>query len=261
VADYFVPGVYHIVLDTNPDVHLLEDNLSEDHILVLKPLTVHDVCSAEVVVLQEFHTVEQIAAVLLRTTFSTYPILDRTGKVLGAASRVQLAALLQKERYKESINGLFSVLSTADKSPSITLWSTSVDRAFRHFTACGLTHMMVVSESQHLLGILTRTDLARLCHDGEHGVAEVRAILERKKRAMEAGEVVASSKSLGLKERLSGSERVSGSDDSSPSESGVYSESSRSCLDRADANQDDSSSGEASSPSGTINRQHRDTIT
>jgi chloride channel 7 len=231
LADQFVPGVYHIVLDSNPEVHLLEDNLSEDHILVLKPLMVHDVCTAEVVVLQEYHTVEQIAAVLLRTSFSTYPILDSRGRVLGTTSRVRLATLLMRMRFNESNKAIFSVLEIADPSPEMTLWSTSVDRAFRHFTSSGLTSLMVVSEQHHLLGILTRTDLARLCHEGEHGVEEVRAILERKKLAVEADQIVRCSRSREFHQR---------GEQSSPTNSEVSS--------AWESEMDNSSSNEGSSP-------------
>merc|ERR1712176_1019534 len=93
VADQFCPSVYDIVLESNPDVHLLEDTLSEDHVVVLSTLTTHDVCTAEVVVLQEFETLDRIARLLLQTSFDGYPIIDRQERLLGLVSRVQLATL------------------------------------------------------------------------------------------------------------------------------------------------------------------------
>merc|ERR1712151_1158356 len=99
VADWYVPSVYHIVLEANPDVHLLEDNLSEDHWVVLGNLTIHDVCTAEVVVLQEFETIKSIANVLLTTSFAAYPIIDRNQRLLGLVGRAQLTTILETKRF------------------------------------------------------------------------------------------------------------------------------------------------------------------
>jgi len=53
IGDHFTLSVYDIVLESNPDIHLLEDDLSEDQRLIFDGITAHDACSADVVILRE----------------------------------------------------------------------------------------------------------------------------------------------------------------------------------------------------------------
>jgi len=185
VADKFNPSVYDIVLELNPDIHLLEDNMSEDHLLVLESLTAHDVCSAEVVVVREYEPLPQILSLLMRTSFAGYPVVDRSNHLTGLVTRTQLASMVERAKEESEtaagVGELIKVLPLCDTPPEITLWNTPVVRCFHHFRASGLQHLCVVSESQELLGILTRTDFSRLCHHGPESIDHVRVLLERKK--------------------------------------------------------------------------------
>merc|ERR1719230_2138420 len=82
IADRLAPGVNHVVLSLNPNVHLLEDGLSEDRLLVLEGLTAHDVCNAEVVVLHQFEDVQQISSLLAQSSFGGYPVVDGEDRLI-----------------------------------------------------------------------------------------------------------------------------------------------------------------------------------
>ncbi|CAK0831653.1 unnamed protein product, partial [Prorocentrum cordatum] len=97
VADLFGPSVYDIVLESNPEVHLLEDGLSEDHLLVLEGLTVHDVASTEVIVLRSFEPLEKVMQLLLQTSFSAYPVVDADGRLVGIVNRTKLLLLVEQK--------------------------------------------------------------------------------------------------------------------------------------------------------------------
>jgi len=188
VADRFNPSVYDVVIELNPEVQLLEDNLSEDMLIVLEGLTAHDACTAEVAVLREIETVRQVVATLMQTHYSTYPIIDTAGRLVGTVSRVQLAAVLaHQESMKAEPDDVIYVLDLSDMSPEMTLWNTPLSRSFHHFRSLGLQHLCVVGESMVLLGILTRTDFAKLCQHGHEGVEEVRRLYHRKHAAIVAG--------------------------------------------------------------------------
>jgi len=193
VADRFNPSVYDIVLELNPEIHLLEDNLSEDMYIVLEGLTAHDACTAEVAVLREIETVRQICCTLMQTQFGTYPLIDEGGRLVGTVSRMQLTMLLaqhQAAMTKGAPEELVNLQDLAEMSPEMTLWNTPLTRSFQHFRSLGLQHLCVVGESMVLLGILTRTDFARLCLHGHEGVEEVSTLVHRKHAAISAGNAV-----------------------------------------------------------------------
>lgn len=184
VGDKFTPSVYDIVLELNPDIHLLEDNMSEDHLLVLDSLTAHDVCTAEVVVVREFEPLPQILSLLMRTSFAGYPVVDRQNQLTGLVTRTQLATVVEQAKAdgdEVSSGALIRIQPLCETPPEITLWNTPVVRSFHHFRASGLQHMCVVGQSQELVGILTRTDFSRLCHHGPQGIDHVRMLMERKR--------------------------------------------------------------------------------
>mmetsp|Transcript_65824 Transcript_65824/g.122791 ORF Transcript_65824/g.122791 Transcript_65824/m.122791 type:complete len:1154 (-) Transcript_65824:161-3622(-) len=188
VADRFNPSVYDIVIELNPEVQILEDNLSEDMLIVLEGLTAHDACTAEVAVLREIETVRQVVATLMQTPYGTYPIIDTAGRLVGTVSRMQLTAILaHQEKIKGEPDDVIYLLDMADMSPEMSLWNTPLSRSFHHFRSLGLQHLCVVGESMVLLGILTRTDFARLCSHGHEGVEEVRRLYHRKHAAIVAG--------------------------------------------------------------------------
>jgi len=189
VADRFTPSVYDIVLEMNPDIHLLEDDMSDDHLLVLEHLTALDVCTADVVVVRECESLSQILGLLVRTNFAGYPVVDRQNRLTGLVTRTQLATVVEKHRHESeasaSIGGLIKILPLCQTPPEITLMDTPVTRSFHHFRASGLQHLCVVGECQELVGILTRTDFSRLCAHGPEGIHHVRMLMEWKKHDVE----------------------------------------------------------------------------
>jgi chloride channel 7 len=191
VADRFNPSVYDIVLECRPDIHLLEDDLSEDRRLILDELTAHDACSADVVVLREFEPLSHIVSLLMQTSFDGYPVVDAHNRLIGIVNRVELSAFAKKAYTSadQMSNDLVPVHSMCVTSPEVTLWSTPVTRAFHHFRAIGLKHLCVVSSCHELLGILTRTDFAHLCAHGVEGREHIHMLITRKLEAIEEGKV------------------------------------------------------------------------
>jgi chloride channel 7 len=196
VGDRFGLSVYDIVLELNPDIHLLEDGLGEDHQLVLEGLTAHDVCTAEVVVLMPTEPQVNIVRVLVGTAFGNYPIVDSKDRFLGTVSRADLIMALDVPNAPTSLRSSWGK-SAVDLVPflsagsPITTARMPAARAFEHFRNCGLQHLCIVDHDHQLAGILTRTDMARLCRHGAHGVEEVRTLIHRKHAAVCAGVVVA----------------------------------------------------------------------
>jgi len=164
VADQFNPSVYDIVLEVNPSIHLLEDNLSEDQLVMLQGLKVHDVCTAEIVVLRICETIGEIMKLLMRTTFGGFPVVDDDGVVAGIITRTQLVSILDSQKDVSEQDTYIPLLRYANTAPDITNWNTSVVNAFHHFRSSGLQHLCVVDQVHRVVGILTRTDFSRLCH-------------------------------------------------------------------------------------------------
>mmetsp|Transcript_69691 Transcript_69691/g.179664 ORF Transcript_69691/g.179664 Transcript_69691/m.179664 type:complete len:1020 (+) Transcript_69691:88-3147(+) len=191
VADQFGPSVYDIVLDVNPDIHLLEDHLSEDHLLVLNGLKVHDVCTSEIVVLRGRESISEIMKLLEWTTYGGFPIVDDDGMIDGLITRTQLVQILDSQKEAVGLDQMISLLKYANTAPDITVWSTPVVNAFHHFRSCGLQHLCVVDQLHRVVGILTRTDFAMLCRHCAGGPEEVRALIQKGKKSQGGGKAAA----------------------------------------------------------------------
>eukprot|EP00931_Biecheleriopsis_adriatica_P111932 TRINITY_DN8640_c0_g1_i1.p1 TRINITY_DN8640_c0_g1~~TRINITY_DN8640_c0_g1_i1.p1 ORF type:complete len:1171 (+),score=203.53 TRINITY_DN8640_c0_g1_i1:67-3579(+) len=188
IADRFGPSVYDLVLELNPEVHVLEDDLSEDHLLVLQSLTVHDVCTPDVIVLREYEPIQQIVTLLMQTSFSGYPVVADDDRLVGLVLRSSLVLLLEYRSVDST--ELVDVLELAEDFPEIVSWSNPVARCFYHFRSSGLQHMCVVDSTGLLLGILTRTDFAKLCKGGAEGVEAVKHFITEKAMAVSNGQAV-----------------------------------------------------------------------
>lgn len=186
VADYFVDGVNHQVLHLNSSVHMLADALSEDHLLVLEGLTVHDACVSEVVVLREREPVGQIMSLLMSSIFQSYPVVDAGDRLVTIASRIQLVNALAA--YDPHQGNLIDVRQLASETtPDIVTWNTPVAKAYQHFRASGLQNLCITDEGNKLLGILTRTDFARFCGTRKEGVDTIKAIINNRDARAAAG--------------------------------------------------------------------------
>lgn len=192
-ADRFGPSVYDLVLEANPDVHLLEDSLNEDHMVVLEQLSVHDCCTAEVVVVRPFESPVEIIRLLKQNTFAGFPVVDHEGRLVGLVTRIRLIAVLSTRAAEPGAlsKAKLPIMRLTEAMPEVTNWQTPVVRAFQHFRSAGLQHLCVIDGSHMLVGILTRTDMAKLCTGGHHGIEQVRAIINKKKAAAACGMMVA----------------------------------------------------------------------
>jgi len=80
-------------------------------------------------------------------------------------------------------NSTINLLPYADQTPEVKHWNTPLERTFRHFAAAGLRHLCLVDEMHRLVGILTRSDLAPLCHPRTRE-SSARFLLMRKQAAL-----------------------------------------------------------------------------
>merc|ERR1712216_240471 len=158
-------GVNHQVLHANSAVQLLEDSFGEDHLLV--------------VVGHTHESVGQIMSLLMQSNHEGFPVVDERNHLISLVSRVQLATALATAN-EPTPSTLINVAQLANTAPDITTWDMPLARAFHHFRSSGLKHLCVVDEHHELLGILTRTDFAKLCCPGNEGVEEIKSLITRK---------------------------------------------------------------------------------
>eukprot|EP00747_Dinoflagellata_sp_TGD_P108019 gnl/TRDRNA2_/TRDRNA2_170294_c2_seq6.p1 gnl/TRDRNA2_/TRDRNA2_170294_c2~~gnl/TRDRNA2_/TRDRNA2_170294_c2_seq6.p1 ORF type:complete len:526 (+),score=79.43 gnl/TRDRNA2_/TRDRNA2_170294_c2_seq6:117-1694(+) len=191
VADRLSFGINHVMIEQNKRLNMLEDELTEDRTMVLDRLNVHDVCTAEVVVLREREKTEHIVGLMMQSAFAGYPIVTGSNRLVGLVTRPVLThALAQKlkdENGMDMSNEYINVRSLSDAPPEVTYWNRSVAHCYRHFKAAGLQHLCIINERNELLGILTRTDFAHLCHPGQEGVDYIKSVIARRHAAIAAG--------------------------------------------------------------------------
>lgn len=187
VADWFGPGVVDVVLELNPEIHVLEDHLTEDRHIALESLTAHDACTSDVVVLRKHESAKKIISMLMQTSFSAYPVVMNDDRLVGLVLRSRIILMLSERAPEASEDEIISVLELAEAFPECAHWSTPVPSVFHRFRCSGLQHLLVIDEFHKLLGIMTRTDFAKLCRHGHEGVEEVKRLIHRKEAAVDAG--------------------------------------------------------------------------
>merc|ERR1740121_3154 len=104
IADIWGPSVYDIALESNPNIHMLEDSIHEDQMLVLKNVVVHDICTPHVCVMRAFEQPERIISVLKKTTYAGFPIVDEQQRMVGFVTRARLVAVLSKRADHEALS-------------------------------------------------------------------------------------------------------------------------------------------------------------
>mmetsp|Transcript_93683 Transcript_93683/g.269798 ORF Transcript_93683/g.269798 Transcript_93683/m.269798 type:complete len:960 (-) Transcript_93683:73-2952(-) len=195
LADALKPeSVYDLCVSHHPlgRITLLQAELDEEDLPTLRLLTAHDACSVEVQTLKCEETPQHVMATLMQTRFSGFPLVASTGsnEVVGLVTRERLLQALKEHQAGGGPGGdargqPINLLSYADQTPEVKHWNTPLVRTFRHFSSAGLRHLCLVDEAHRLVGILTRSDLAPLCHPRSRNGA-VSAILRRKHAALRA---------------------------------------------------------------------------
>eukprot|EP00927_Polykrikos_kofoidii_P004687 TRINITY_DN11858_c0_g2_i1.p1 TRINITY_DN11858_c0_g2~~TRINITY_DN11858_c0_g2_i1.p1 ORF type:complete len:763 (-),score=91.26 TRINITY_DN11858_c0_g2_i1:9-2297(-) len=150
-------------------------------------LTIHDVCTAEVHVVQASERLSRILKLLVETHFKAYPLVaGREARVVGLVRRSSLVSSVSDHRNTPltmQANIVIDLMKHADIAPDVKHWRTPLPRACAHFQAMNLQQLCLVDESHCLLGIVTRSDLTRL------GRAEgCRLMLEALQRRAKASE-------------------------------------------------------------------------
>eukprot|EP01128_Nolandella_sp_AFSM9_P007507 TRINITY_DN4131_c0_g1_i1.p1 TRINITY_DN4131_c0_g1~~TRINITY_DN4131_c0_g1_i1.p1 ORF type:complete len:888 (+),score=102.47 TRINITY_DN4131_c0_g1_i1:24-2666(+) len=189
-GDWFNHGIYDIHIEL-AHVPVLE---WEGPVLMRK-FTAEDVMARPVVCFDKVEKVDNIFTVLQATTHNGFPIVDSAGTLIGLILRSQLISILKNKPFQQSTQkrkrfyGLMKLgdfytdyptyppledveltaserASFVDLSPFIhnspyTLYHKAVlTRAFIMFRTLGLRHLVVVNHQNHVLGMITRQDLA-----------------------------------------------------------------------------------------------------
>jgi len=184
-------------------ISLLRGGFDEGDVPLLRLLTAHDACSVEVQALKCEETPSHIMAIIVQTRFSGFPLISSGGggEVVGLIRRERLLEALKDYERRQSgascdkaiqivttappppRTSSINLLPYADQTPEVKHWNTPLERAFRHFAAAGLRHLCLVDEMHRLVGILTRSDLAPLCHPRTRE-SSARCLLARKQAAL-----------------------------------------------------------------------------
>lgn len=210
-GDFFNEGIYDIHIQLAGVPLLPWEPPALTHNIYASEVMAHPVQTLRCV-----ERVGHLVQLLRDTTYSGFPVIDGPlqsdgttghGRIRGLILRSQLIVLLQHRLFDEKADewppittNLFRneypryptidqvYISEVEKSYSIDLrpfmnaspytllHSTSLPRLFRLFRALGLRHMPVVNDTNEVIGMITRKDLARYRvwhHKGRMGLEEL----------------------------------------------------------------------------------------
>jgi chloride channel 7 len=192
-GDLFNHGMYEITINLRkiPFLHY-------EPPFYLRKLTAQHIMRASNVV--SFHCIERVGTIyrtLRSTTHNGFPIVDADGTFMGLILRSQLIVLLKKKAFSksaESIKNFYQLLTLDDfqleypryppidtvsltaeeemlyidlapymnRTPFIVRDNSSLSRVYTLFRTMGLRHLVVVNQSNSVVGIITRKDLVSL---------------------------------------------------------------------------------------------------
>eukprot|EP00930_Biecheleria_cincta_P098190 TRINITY_DN89872_c0_g1_i1.p1 TRINITY_DN89872_c0_g1~~TRINITY_DN89872_c0_g1_i1.p1 ORF type:complete len:1172 (-),score=171.86 TRINITY_DN89872_c0_g1_i1:215-3379(-) len=163
VADCIVPSVFDIAVLLNKQIRMIDSEWPGGG-----SIQAGDICCREVVVLHGIETFSTVMRVLSETPFQNFPVVEGIrAHVIGMISRPKLLHAVKVLR-QETLSGtdytseVMDLMAYADVSPEVKHFKTPISRVMRHFGAMGLQILCVVDNQRGLLGVVTRTDVARL---------------------------------------------------------------------------------------------------
>merc|ERR1719272_2436814 len=158
VADNFIPSVYDVTMGLKAQYQMLDGEYKAG-----EDLTVHDICSRSVVVLHCQVPLGTITTMLSETAYHAFPLVEGSrSNVVGMIFRSKLVYLAEQHK-DDAQSTIVELTKLADLAPDTKHWQTPASRAFRDFVSMGLQQLCIVDSSHALCGIVTRTDLCRLC--------------------------------------------------------------------------------------------------
>merc|ERR1740138_1512569 len=86
-----------IMLEITNSMRMLEDDLTEDRVMVLENLAVHDACTSEVVALRIREKTEHIVSLLMQSSFAGYPVVDSADRLVAFVTRSRLVDALTRK--------------------------------------------------------------------------------------------------------------------------------------------------------------------
>lgn len=163
IADCIVPSIFDIAILLNKQIRMVDSEWPEGG-----GIHAGDICCREVVVLHGAEKLGTVMKVLKETPFQNFPVVEGIrAHVIGMVSRPKLlhaVKILREETSSGSdiTSETIDLIAYADLSPEVKHFKTPISRVMRHFGAMGLQILCVVDNQRGLLGVVTRTDVARL---------------------------------------------------------------------------------------------------
>eukprot|EP00929_Paragymnodinium_shiwhaense_P090596 TRINITY_DN5077_c0_g1_i2.p1 TRINITY_DN5077_c0_g1~~TRINITY_DN5077_c0_g1_i2.p1 ORF type:complete len:1125 (+),score=159.56 TRINITY_DN5077_c0_g1_i2:74-3448(+) len=181
LADALTDSVFEIgfvLKSCDPDI--VQGDLNEEDVQELGQLSVLHACgSSDLPSLRCLEAVSNIAATLMHNPSDVFALVSVTGSRLAGLITRQTIMTVLRDCDTSDGGAMVNLLMHADQTPDVKHWRTPLARAYQHFVACNLHYLCVVDEMHRPLGVLTRSDFARLSHHRTRDRA-VNSLLARK---------------------------------------------------------------------------------
>eukprot|EP00929_Paragymnodinium_shiwhaense_P080120 TRINITY_DN41763_c0_g1_i1.p1 TRINITY_DN41763_c0_g1~~TRINITY_DN41763_c0_g1_i1.p1 ORF type:complete len:1140 (+),score=147.87 TRINITY_DN41763_c0_g1_i1:101-3520(+) len=169
VAEWLVPeGLLESPSELNVRAKLVE---SDWDVPGSAALSIYDACLTKADAIHALHSFDRLAMVVKlvdQTPYAAFPVVDdKEPCVVGVVERQRLEALIATHKTSPLVvqaTVILNILGPRDKAPDVMHWRTPLSKAFAHFRAAGLRRVCLVDDRHRLMGMVTRSDLARLRH-------------------------------------------------------------------------------------------------
>lgn len=123
---------------------------------------VKDVMTSPVVSLFESDSLDAVSSIINKFPFESFPIVTARGELVGVASRSEIEKKLKQAQNLQSCN-LDKTVAIEFGRDNLTIVSVSPESLLEHsymlFLSLGLAILVVTDTSNHVQGVLTRTNL------------------------------------------------------------------------------------------------------
>eukprot|EP00927_Polykrikos_kofoidii_P067952 TRINITY_DN6337_c0_g1_i5.p1 TRINITY_DN6337_c0_g1~~TRINITY_DN6337_c0_g1_i5.p1 ORF type:complete len:1343 (+),score=253.24 TRINITY_DN6337_c0_g1_i5:425-4030(+) len=157
IADRFDKSAFDVAIALNQQIRFLDpDEWRWDG----EDIIAFDICTRDVTTFRGVEPRSRILEVLDTTAYKMFPIIEG-GKlrIVGVIERSKLLKAVSQESEREMVN----LMVHADLSPEVKDWQTPVTRVLTHFRLMGLQYLCIIDTKHHLIGMVTRTDLSKVC--------------------------------------------------------------------------------------------------
>eukprot|EP00927_Polykrikos_kofoidii_P067950 TRINITY_DN6337_c0_g1_i2.p1 TRINITY_DN6337_c0_g1~~TRINITY_DN6337_c0_g1_i2.p1 ORF type:complete len:1358 (+),score=258.29 TRINITY_DN6337_c0_g1_i2:425-4075(+) len=157
IADRFDKSAFDVAIALNQQIRFLDpDEWRWDG----EDIIAFDICTRDVTTFRGVEPRSRILEVLDTTAYKMFPIIE--GGKLRIVGVIERSKLL-KAAGQESESEMVDLMVHADLSPEVKDWQTPVTRVLTHFRLMGLQYLCIIDTKHRLFGIVTRTDLSKVC--------------------------------------------------------------------------------------------------